>query len=153
MRRAATSHAGSSPPPEVTSDDLGMLLERVADRDDCELTTTGRRTGRAHTVEIWFAVAERSLFIIGDPSRPDWYRNVVAGTTGGTDATVGVRLAGVHVTGLGRPITDPDRRRFAGSVLAAKYRRWLTSEDLADNPTSWAYGGVAIEISGLELRD
>ncbi len=30
-------------------------LKTLADEDFCYLTTTGRISGRAHTIEIWFA--------------------------------------------------------------------------------------------------
>lgn len=129
--------------------------------DYCDLTTTGRRSGRAHTVEIWFALHDGSMFIIGDPSRPDWYRNVVA------DGRVGVRLGDLDLVGRAAPVTDAARRRLAGRLLATKYRSSLSMADIAEpegepdgepgaeaqpEPTSWAYGGVAIEITNLTPR-
>jgi deazaflavin-dependent oxidoreductase (nitroreductase family) len=138
-----------------------------AAEDHCDLTTTGRRTGRAHTVEIWFAIHDGSVFIIGDPSRPDWYRNVVA------DGRVGVRLGDLDLVGRAARVTDTARRRLAGRLLATKYRSSLSTADVAEpepedeldgqpggeagaeaqpEPTSWAYGGVAIEITNLMTR-
>jgi len=149
---------------------IGDVLDRYAVEDVCDLTTTGRRSGRAHTVEIWFAAHQRSLFIIGDPSLPDWYRNVVAATAaaGATGESVAmgsaveVRLGDEHFVGTAAAITDAARRRLAGRLLVSKYRSWLSAADVAEpgedadgggRPTSWAYGGAAIEISGLEPRD
>jgi len=45
----------------------------------CYLTTTGRVSGRPHTVEIWFALHDRRLFLLsGGGDRSDWVRNLLA---------------------------------------------------------------------------
>jgi deazaflavin-dependent oxidoreductase (nitroreductase family) len=45
----------------------------------CYLTTTGRVSGRPHTIEIWFALAERTLYLLsGGGDRSDWVRNLQA---------------------------------------------------------------------------
>ena len=41
------------------------------------LTTTGRRTGRPHRIEIWFAVENGRLYLMaGGRERADWVRNL-----------------------------------------------------------------------------
>jgi len=43
------------------------------------LTTVGRRTGRAHRIEIWFAARDGRLYLLaGDRERADWVRNLQA---------------------------------------------------------------------------
>lgn len=61
---------------------------KIADREQfCYLTTAGRRTGAPHTIEIWFAGAGASLFLVsGAGDRSDWVKNLLA------DATAGVRI-------------------------------------------------------------
>lgn len=47
----------------------------------CYLTTTGRRTGRPHTIEIWFATGDggSTLYLLsGARDAADWVRNVRA---------------------------------------------------------------------------
>ena len=45
----------------------------------CYLTTTGRVSGRPHTIEIWFALDERTLYLLsGGGDRSDWVRNLQA---------------------------------------------------------------------------
>ena len=45
----------------------------------CYLTTQGRRTGRPHTIEIWFVVLGGSAYLMaGGRERADWVRNLVA---------------------------------------------------------------------------
>ena len=45
----------------------------------CYLTTRGRRTGRPHTIEIWFVVVGASAYLLaGGRERADWVRNLIA---------------------------------------------------------------------------
>jgi deazaflavin-dependent oxidoreductase (nitroreductase family) len=45
----------------------------------CYLTTVGRRTGRPHTIELWFAARGDTLYLIsGGGDRSDWVRNLQA---------------------------------------------------------------------------
>ena len=45
----------------------------------CYLTTTGRVSGRPHTIEIWFALDRRTLYLLsGGGDRSDWVRNLQA---------------------------------------------------------------------------
>ena len=45
----------------------------------CYLTTTGRVSGRPHTIEIWFALRDRTLYLLsGGGDRSDWVRNLQA---------------------------------------------------------------------------
>jgi deazaflavin-dependent oxidoreductase (nitroreductase family) len=50
--------------------------ERV-DAQFCYLTTTGRVSGRPHTIEIWFARRDATLYLLsGGGDRSDWVRNL-----------------------------------------------------------------------------
>ena len=42
-----------------------MDIGAVATLEHCSLTTTGRRTHRAHTTEIWFALDGGRVYEIG----------------------------------------------------------------------------------------
>lgn len=45
--------------------------------DVCYLTTTGRRTGRPHRIEIWFLESDGVVHLFaGDGEAADWVRNV-----------------------------------------------------------------------------
>ena len=43
-----------------------------------DITTTGRKSGRPHRVEIGFHVLDDGLFIAGIPGRRDWLANLTA---------------------------------------------------------------------------
>jgi deazaflavin-dependent oxidoreductase (nitroreductase family) len=96
----------------------------------CYLTTTGRRSGRPHRIEIWFGTGPgpgRTIYVLaGGRDRADWVRNLMAephvqvqvGDTGG-EATARVLQEG----------TDEDA--LARRLLLAKYQR-PGKDDLVD---------------------
>jgi deazaflavin-dependent oxidoreductase (nitroreductase family) len=50
----------------------------AADDDYCYLTTTGRRSGRPHEIEIWFGLANGVLYLLAGGGRSsDWVRNLI----------------------------------------------------------------------------
>jgi deazaflavin-dependent oxidoreductase (nitroreductase family) len=52
-------------------------MDQRTDAQYCYLTTTGRVSGRPHTVEIWFARRDATLYLLsGGGERADWLRNL-----------------------------------------------------------------------------
>ena len=107
----------------------------------CYLTTTGRRTGRPHEIEIWFVLDEGTFYLMsGGGDRSDWVRNLRA------EPGVTLRIAGAEMPARARvvdPAGDDGRIRRA---MAAKYQGWKEGAPLSD----WARTAlvVAIEPSG-----
>jgi len=67
------------------------------DDDYCYLTTTGRRSGRPHRIEIWYAVHGDTLYLLAGAGRDsDWVRNLE------TEPTVSVELRGEMRAARGR---------------------------------------------------
>ena len=60
----------------------GRLGRRLASHDMLLLTTTGRHSGRPHTVPLLYLRVKGELAVIasygGHPTHPDWYRNLLA---------------------------------------------------------------------------
>ena len=81
------------------------------------LTTVGRRTGRPHRIEIWFAEHNGRLYLLaGGRERSDWVRNLRA------NPRVTVELGDETRVGVARVIeagTADDR--LARELLLAKY--------------------------------
>ena len=81
------------------------------------LTTTGRRSGRPHRIEIWFAAFRGKIYLLsGGRDRSDWLRNLQA------DGRVSIELKGEHHVGVARvlqPGTAEDR--LARELLVTKY--------------------------------
>ena len=49
----------------------------LAGEDYCYLTTTGRVSGKPHTIEIWFSLEAGVLYLLaGSRERADWVRNL-----------------------------------------------------------------------------
>jgi len=87
------------------------------------LTTIGRRTGRPHRIEIWFAAEDRRVYLLaGGREQSDWVRNLQA------NAQVTVQLGDETHAGVAQvlqPGTVEDQR--ARELLVGKYR---ASDDL-----------------------
>jgi deazaflavin-dependent oxidoreductase (nitroreductase family) len=84
----------------------------------CHVTTTGRRSGRPHRIEIWFAREGETLYLLaGGRHRADWVRNLLV------DPAVEVELAGRRRPAQARALaggTEEDRR--ARRLLLDKYQ-------------------------------
>jgi deazaflavin-dependent oxidoreductase (nitroreductase family) len=100
-------------------------LAEIADDDFCYLTTRGRVSGDPHEIEIWFALAGTTLYLMsGGGDRSDWVRNLQAepkvtvrlrDTT--YDATARVVEAGTDEDALARRIvTEKYQPGYAGSL-------------------------------------
>lgn len=102
----------------------------------CYLTTTGRRTGRPHRIEIWFALHDGTVYLLsGGRDRSDWVRNGIA------SPYVTVELGDEVRTGTARLVTpDTDEDRLARRLLVEKYRS--SEDDLA----SWGRTSLAVAI-------
>jgi deazaflavin-dependent oxidoreductase (nitroreductase family) len=84
--------------------------------DYCYLTTTGRRTGKPHRIEIWYADAGDTLYLLArGRDRSDWVRNLAA------DASCLVELAGEARRAIGRILGDGDEAERARSLVFDKY--------------------------------
>jgi deazaflavin-dependent oxidoreductase (nitroreductase family) len=90
---------------------------RWADEPFLYLTTIGRRTGRPHRIEIWFAEHNGRLYLLaGGRERADWVRNLRA------NPRVTVELGGETRDGVAHVVeadTADDRR--ARELLLARY--------------------------------
>ncbi len=52
-------------------------LEKVASESTVEITTTGRKSGKAHTKPIWFVYDQGHLYLqSGKGKKSDWYQNL-----------------------------------------------------------------------------
>jgi deazaflavin-dependent oxidoreductase (nitroreductase family) len=102
-------------------------LDGLAGESYLYLGTTGRRTGRPHQIEIWFALHEGTAYLLsgaGDGS--DWVRNLRA------DPACSVRIGGREFRCEARILeqgTDEDER--ARRMVYEKYQPGY-SGDLAE---------------------
>lgn len=83
----------------------------------CYLTTTGRRSGEPHRIEIWYAREGDTLYLLsGGGRRADWVRNLES------QPEVTVEIDGHHHGAQARVVTDGDECERARRIVFEKYQ-------------------------------
>jgi deazaflavin-dependent oxidoreductase (nitroreductase family) len=114
------------------------MFERLADKDFAYLTTTGRRTGKDHTIEIWFALHEGRIFVLsGGGDRADWLRNLRKTPRVRLRIATQAAIARARVVRAG---TKDDQ--LARELLDGKYQGWSPGKRLS----GWARNSVPVVI-------
>jgi hypothetical protein len=94
---------------------LALTRSSTACERTVDITTTGRRTGRPHRIEIWFYCVGETNYLSGLPGKRSWYANLQA------DPAFTLHLKhGVHadLPATARPITDPaERHRILSDIV------------------------------------
>jgi len=105
----------------------------------CHLTTTGRVTGRAHRIEIWFAHRQGTLyFLSGGGGRADWVLNLLR------NPRVTVQVDGREHRGEGRVVRDSSEEALARDLLYRKY-----AERYADDLVDWRETALPVAVDLL----
>jgi deazaflavin-dependent oxidoreductase (nitroreductase family) len=117
-------------------------FERLADEDFAYLTTTGRVTGRKHTIEIWFGLLGGRIYLLsGEPAKANWVRNIRK------DAGVRIRIGSRSVSARARILRSGTKEdRAARELLDAKYMGWRQGKRLS----SWARDALPVSIEPEE---
>lgn len=89
----------------------------------CYVTTTGRVSGRPHTVEIWFGLRGDTIYILSG-ERTDWVRNARR------QPRVSVRIGGATFDGAARAVEPGVEELAARRMLRDKYAK--DNDDLDD---------------------
>lgn len=111
-------------------------VQSFADDDFCYLTTTGRRSGRPHTIEIWFALSGSTLYLLsGGRDRSDWVKNVLA------HPEVQVKIREKSFTGQARVVSDQQEDALARKLVFDKY----TPRD-SDDLSEWARTSLPVAV-------
>lgn len=112
-------------------------FERLANEDFCYLTTKGRRTGKPHTIEIWFALENGTLFLLsGGGESADWVRNLRK------TRAVRVRIGSRTVSAKAREVGSTAEDALARRLLDEKYMGWKVGKRLS----SWARNALPVAI-------
>jgi len=89
----------------------------LAGLDFCYVTTTGRTSGRPHTIEIWFAMHEGSVYMLaGGGDASDWVKNIRV------NPTVGLRIGDRDMICRAHVVEDPEEDALARRLLVEKYQ-------------------------------
>jgi deazaflavin-dependent oxidoreductase (nitroreductase family) len=115
---------------------VGRLLTELEDLDFCYVTTTGRRTGSPHTIEIWFVLQEGVVYMLsGDGEGSDWVRNLRE------HPTVGLRLGERDLLAQARVVVDPAEDELARRLVFEKY-----SPQSEDDLQEWRRTALPVAI-------
>lgn len=91
-------------------------LAELAELDYCYVTTTGRRSGRPHTIEIWFALHGARVYVLsGGGDANDWVKNLRA------HPTVGFRLGDRDMICRAYVVEDAQEDELARRLVFEKY--------------------------------
>lgn len=100
-----------------------------------DITTTGRKTGEARRLEIWFHNVEGRIYITGMPGTRDWYANLVARP----EFTFHLKeSAQADLDAVARPITTEDEKRGVLEIILNRLGRsehidrWLADSPLIE---------------------
>ncbi len=118
-------------------------LRDLAQEDFCYLTTTGRVTGKPHTIEIWFGLEGSTLYMLsGGRDSSDWVKNIRR------HPDVTIRIGNHYFRGSGRVVEDPEEDALARRLLVDKYRRG--DDDLSRWGRTALPVAVDLEIHSVE---
>ena len=113
-----------------------MDLVSVADEKYIYLTTIGRRTGRPHTVELWFAVAQGNLYLSHEGKYTDWMKNIL------NNNRLTFTIKSLNGEGAARIVGGGDAFETGKSALYRKYYG-AARKDIIDD---WFSESTVIEI-------
>jgi deazaflavin-dependent oxidoreductase (nitroreductase family) len=115
---------------------MSINLEKLAEEDFCYLTTTGRISGRAHTIEIWFALHEQTIYMLsGGRDKSDWVKNALK------TPAVQMKINGTIFTGTARLITGSEEDTLARKIVFEKY-----APRSSDNLVNWSRTSLPIAV-------
>ena len=118
-------------------------LSQFANEDYCYLTTTGRKSGNPHQIEIWFGIQGNSVYLLsGGGEDSDWVKNLRA------DPNVTVRIAKHIFTGIARIVSDENEETMTRHMLARKYQGWKEGESLSD----WGRTALVVGINLIPIH-
>jgi deazaflavin-dependent oxidoreductase (nitroreductase family) len=91
--------------------------EELSELDFCYVTTTGRSSGRPHTIEIWFALHDGKVYMLsGGGDASDWVKNIRV------NRTVGLRIGDRDMICRAYVVEDHEEDALARRLLVEKYQ-------------------------------
>lgn len=116
---------------------MDMNILQYTEDNFCYLSTTGRRSGDVHTIEIWFALQDSTLYLLaGNREKADWVRNIRQ------QPAVQVKLGEQHYQGEAYVVEATSAEdALARRLVETKYTP-RSSDDLSE----WARDSLPIAI-------
>lgn len=113
------------------------MFERLTAEDFAYLTTTGRKSGRPHRIEIWFALEHGVLYLLsGGGDSADWVQNIRK------DGDVRIQVGSRTTAAKARIVRAAREDQRARELLDEKYMGWKAGKKLS----SWARGATPVAV-------
>lgn len=97
------------------------LRDQLSRRREINITVTGRKSGRAISIPVWFVLESKNLNLLPvSGSDTQWYKNVLA------NRSIGIDARGAEAKFQAVPITDAKQ---VGSVVE-KFRKKYGASDV-----------------------
>ena len=113
-------------------------LAKVRSQKFIHLTTKGRKTGRPHTVELWFALGEGKVYLSHEGSETDWMKNLKQ------NGQVSFEIGGKNFTGKAHYSEESNGRSLAVQGCALREVLWQGCEG--------CYRGLVLPIQAHSNR-
>jgi deazaflavin-dependent oxidoreductase (nitroreductase family) len=97
------------------------LKDRLSRSREITITVTGRKSGRAISIPVWFVSNSEKLYLLPvQGSDTQWYKNVLK------NPSIRINAGGAEAEFKGVPVTDPTRV----SSVVEKFREKYGSKDV-----------------------
>jgi hypothetical protein len=111
----------------------------------CYVTTTGRVTGRDHTIEIWYVEHDGCIYLLsGNEDRADWVRNMkvtpLVTVSLAPEGAGGRRSPPARYLATVGPVPD---ERCVREAIERRYRDWQPGQPLS----AWAAESLVVRLS------
>ena len=107
------------------------LRERLAGVREINITVTGRKSGRAISIPVWFALEDDKLYLLPvQGSETQWYKNVLK------NPSVRIDARGAEAVFRAKPVTDAKTvnsviEKFREKYGAADVKKYYSKFDVA----------------------
>jgi hypothetical protein len=118
---------------------LNEKIESVKDRKYICLKTTGRKTGKSHEVELWFAYAGGKIYLSHEGERTDWMKNLAK------NKVAGVKIASLIFNVSAKILKAGHARDFGAKALYEKYYKSAKKEVIDD----WFSLSTVVELTPI----
>ena len=106
----------------------------------CDITTTGRISGKPRRIEIWYVMVDEHIYITGTPGPRDWYANLLAQPRMVFHVKEGAQA---DLAARATPITDAaERRQILGAVMRSN--SWFRAQHY--DLEAWVAGSPLVEV-------
>jgi deazaflavin-dependent oxidoreductase (nitroreductase family) len=91
------------------------IFVRHAGERTIKITTYGRRTGRPHTVTVWFGVSPEGRVFVSSLRTRDWVKNLLA------NPRAEVEIKSMKIRVRARPVESQEDRQLVKDLWRKKY--------------------------------